>query len=514
MSNPRALGRRRLLLAIGAAGGALVAACGAQPAPTSVPAKTESKPPEPTKPAAEAPKPTSAPEPTKPAAAAEPTKPAAAAAPTPTQAAAAAAAKPAPTVTPPPPQLRAGQTLVTLMHQRNELSEEEQKQFEDANPNTRIYLINNDLTAMIAMTAAGNPPDVFRVLAPDIPGFLARKIVKDLTSYFQSSKLVQLDDLAPANRNYWFNGLTAGNGSIYGMVKDWSPDLTLWLNKKIFQAAGVALPSDEKRLTYQEVGDLARKLNKRVGDRTEVFGFGGFHTANIDRIVEVQLNSSGQSLWEADFSRIKLTGPEAREALEYWFKLAKDNVVPNPLNPSADGAYAQFAAGQMAMTQFGYWYSAKVSESDPVKNDTIIIPGATWGTQHKNPCITAAGALIHARSKVADDAWKVLEWYHAGEPSLNRARRGWGVPPLKSMYKLMPNETPYQKQVQKVLQSELQISDVAVRYNPYIAQNTFPVAWNKHLEAALRNQISFDQLLQNVEKDVNTVIKEGMDRVK
>ena len=108
----------------------------------------------------------------------------------------------------------------------------------------------------------------------------------------------------------------------------------------------------------------------------------------------------------------------------------------------------------------------------------------------------------------------------AGDPSIERAKSGWGVPALKSQFKLMPAESPFQQQVQKVLQRELAISDAAVRFNPYIgtsetiSRNTFNSAYFKQLEAALKGQITFDQLLGNVEKEVNAAIKEGMDRLK
>ena len=75
-------------------------------------------------------------------------------------------------------------------------------------------------------------------------------------------------------------------------------------------------------------------------------------------------------------------------------------------------------------------------------------------------------------------------------------------------------------QVQKVLQKELTMSDVAVRFNPYIgtseniSRNTFNSAYFKQLESALKGQVTFDQLLANVEKEVNAAIKEGMDRLK
>ena len=523
--------RRRLLGLLGlGATASLAAACGGVASPTAAPAAA-TKAPAPAATAAAAPTAaattaaTTAPAATTaatPAAAAtkpaaEATKPAAAATPT---TAPAAAAKPAPTATPAPPQLKEGQKQVTIMYNRGELSEKEQQQFEDANPNIRMYLIAPDHVALIAMTSAGTPPDLYRVQAPNIPGFLARKMVKDLTPNFTVSSLLKIPDLAPANMNYMYTeNYTPGQGNIYGMAKDWSPDLTLFVNKKMFDAAGVPVPSDEKPITYQELADLARKLTKRSGDRTEVMGFGGAPSNWFERVVEVQLNEDGTSLWESDFSKIKLTTPEARKALEYWFNLAKENVWYNPLNPPASWDGESFTKNQLAICQYGYWFSA-MAETDETKGNVVNLPAPIWGAKHTSPTITATGTVMHSRTKVPDEAWKLFEWYHGGEPALARAKSGWGVPALKSLYQHMPTDMPFQKQVQKVLQNELKMSDTAVRFNPYIShsetasQNSFVAPWSKYLEAALRNQMTFDQLVQNVEKEVNTAIKEGMDRMR
>src|SRR5688500_12978194 len=232
---PTPVRRRRILGLLGLGATAALAACAA-PAPTATPVPAPLPSPAPAAPptntaappapaaapttsaapaaAAAPPKPTEAPKP------AEPTKPAAPATTTP---APAAAAKPAPTATALPPQLQAGQKLVTVMYNSGEFKDEHIAAYEKIDPTTRLYRINNDHVALIAMTSAGTPPDIFRVQAPDIPSFLTRKMLKDLTPYFRDSKLMKIDDMAEANKNYWFEGFTPGRGKIYGITKDWSP---------------------------------------------------------------------------------------------------------------------------------------------------------------------------------------------------------------------------------------------------------------------------------------------------
>lgn len=176
----------------------VLAACGAPPSPPVAP--TAAKP---------------APAGAQAAATSAPTTQAAASTP-----AAQPTAAPAVTPTALPPQVKAGQKLVTFMYYRGEISEQEQAAFTEKNPDIQTYLVNQDPIALMAMTAAGTPPDFYRVQAPDIPTFILRKMARDLTDNFKSSPLIKLDDLAEANKNYMFDdNLKVGSGKIYGMVK-------------------------------------------------------------------------------------------------------------------------------------------------------------------------------------------------------------------------------------------------------------------------------------------------------
>ncbi|MCK7507913.1 MAG: extracellular solute-binding protein [Desulfobacterales bacterium] len=90
-----------------------------------------------------------------------------------------------------------------MMYSRGEFSEDEQKAFESENAGITVEFVDSmDITRFYAMYAAGSPPDLMRVQAPSIPKFLARKLLFDLTPYFQASQLLKMDDLMPANDYY------------------------------------------------------------------------------------------------------------------------------------------------------------------------------------------------------------------------------------------------------------------------------------------------------------------------
>src|SRR5262249_14902586 len=58
---------------------------------------------------------------------------------------------------------------LTVMLPGNELSADEIKAFEDANPGVKINQIEPDQTRFFAMVAGGNPPDIVRTQAPGVP---------------------------------------------------------------------------------------------------------------------------------------------------------------------------------------------------------------------------------------------------------------------------------------------------------------------------------------------------------
>ena len=404
---------------------------------------------------------------------------------------------------------KGGSGKVVVMTDPHEFGDADVKAIQDATK-LKIEVVENDITRLYAMYAAGNPPDVFRVQAAGIPQYISRKMLKNLQPYFAASKVLKPDDLAPANNFYKWDGKQIGKGDLYGMVKDWSPDFTLYAYTKAFEDAGVKVPSDTAALTYQELHDLAAKVNKKAGAKRVYWGY--VHSNNdqwIDRSAMNMLAEKGQSLYSEDFSKANLTGnPEAVKVFRYLYDLAAEGLHQTPVDPSPNWMGADFNNGQIAILQYGYWFSA-MAESDTTKGKTVMLPAPTWSGTRRDPTMTATGWVISSQTKDPDAAWAVFETYMGGAPAVARASSGWGVPGLKSLYAKMPTDTPFQKQVAKVLNAELPYSDGVLQFNPYLGEETFSTAWKKHLEPALKGQISFDKFLANIEADVNAAIADG-----
>lgn len=86
-----------------------------------------------------------------------------------------------------------------MMYQASELGDDLIEQFNADYAPITLTRIESDYTQYSAMLAAGNPPDIMRTQAPDIPQFLARGIMMDLTDYFAASPVLKEDDLLDVN---------------------------------------------------------------------------------------------------------------------------------------------------------------------------------------------------------------------------------------------------------------------------------------------------------------------------
>ncbi len=400
---------------------------------------------------------------------------------------------------------------VTVMHFRHELTEDQEAAFEADHPEIQIEFVDGtDLTRYFAMYAAGTPPDLVRIQAPSVPSMLARDLLLDLTPYFQVSELLKPDDLMPANDYYKANSpLEIGTGAMYGMVKDFSPDMTIFAYKPLFEQNGLPVPSDEEALTLTQIMELGKQLISFEGDRQLTIGY-NYEQGWIDRIWMNHLGEVGKSLYTESYDKIMLTDEDAVAMAQYFHDLGAENVASSSLNPSPNGWFGtDFTAGILGMAQYGFWFSA-MAESDVTAGQIMMLPGPTYAGVRMNPTITATGMVASKTTLVPDATWEVFQWYNGGQPSVDRAGSGWGVPGLKSQLGLIPQETDFQKQANKVLQGELALETPPLQFNPFIGETVVSSSWSKYLDQVLRGEIDLPTALSGIESEVNSAIQDGI----
>jgi multiple sugar transport system substrate-binding protein len=96
-----------------------------------------------------------------------------------------------------------------------------------------------------------------------------------------------------------------------------------------------------------------------------------------------------------------------------------------------------------------------------------------------------------------------------GLPAENRARSGWGLPALKHLYALIPQDTPLDKQWYDSVMWELENTVQKARpLNPFIATGNINSAWVTNLELYLKDEVTLEEAIANVDKEVNGALKE------
>jgi multiple sugar transport system substrate-binding protein len=392
------------------------------------------------------------------------------------------------------------------------------KDFEDTHPNIQIELLNVDAGKFQAMMAAGQPPDIWRTQAPLIPQWAKRGQLLNLDKYFRASDLIRTAQLTPANDYYRYRNGKIGVGPRYGMVKDWSPDETVWVRTDVFSGTGIHLPGPTDKWTYDDLWEIATKLKRKKKSLRWVIDVANSY-AWIDRHVMVQLASIGKSLYPKDFSRINLTNnPAAMAAFHYSFRYSQQKLDLGPENPNPDGWSGPgfvSASAKIPMTQYGYWFLGMISDTGgaAAKNSRLLIAPTWKHGKHVDPTITATGWVISSRTKNPDATWEVFEWYMGGKPARDRAGIGWGVPAQRSLFDRLPTKNAVQRNAKKTLLHELPASKAVLQYNPYLvglADNTaVATAYQKYLADAAKGKMSFQSFMKKVEADTNRAIKVG-----
>jgi len=396
-------------------------------------------------------------------------------------------------------------------------------EFNETYPKVTIEQVGWDETRFYAMIAAGQPPDLYGINGMKTAFLAGRKLVLDLAPFVDISTKVTWDDLSDAHLSLRWDGSKLGSGPLYGIVKDSSPDNQWWVNTGDIEAAGFTVPGPTDYLKYPDVAAMAEAMTQREGDRTLRFGFAHGGAEEVEPCSQLACVEAGTTLYDEFYSKVILVDNEPVVTyLKWYLDMAVKGVVPSAKNP-AGWIAEDWTQRKVSMMGNGYWVSGLLKmwavdspEVETLMNDdALMLAGLTWTGQKLNPEFGSTSTAIFPKSGVPDAAWAFLEFYTAGTPGITRAKAGWGAPPLKSLFPLMPNETEFDKRVQASLQEVSKHgSGIPIQQNPFYDPNLFgSSAWQGNFDRAVNGEITFEEMVQNMENEVNQLIYEGVQAV-
>ncbi|GAA4491410.1 extracellular solute-binding protein [Microbacterium panaciterrae] len=404
-----------------------------------------------------------------------------------------------------------GVTTVTVMYQANEFTPDMVKAFEKDNPDIKINLIEPDDARLNAMVTAGDPPDLVR--SGPSANLFARGLALPLDDYIAKSTVIKEADLVAANDAWKWDGTTRGKGKRYGLLKDWSPDVSFWQNTQILKDAGIEPFSTTEPTTWDQLLTVAKQL-KAAGVENAVglewqWGLGG--------LLGAMVNQGGETLYNKDLTEINLENPVAYRSLQWLADYASSGAGVTSENPLADGwDLPSFQTGKMALSLDGYWLGGNLAGDDAasVRDHVQLIPAPTWevGGKRYNPVVGGIGGYIPVGSKHPDQAWRVMEYFFGGAPAEERSKSGWGLPALQSLWGNLPTALPFQASAVDTVNSELKYIAIG-EDSPYLTGTVLTDALNSEIIALSKGQISVEDAAKKIQDQVNVVLKETKDQL-
>jgi multiple sugar transport system substrate-binding protein len=162
---------------------------------------------------------------------------------------------------------------------------------------------------------------------------------------------------------------------------------------------------------------------------------------------------------------------------------------------------------------WGYWFGGAINALPAdVQPHLGFLPAPVMGPNRISVCLAGTGAWIPTVSKQKDLAWKFMEYFMGGQPSVDRATSGWGIPSLKSLFSKMPQTLSYQQEAFQVQQQELPYLKV-LEFSPYISDDAFTSAFTAAIEPVVHGQRALDDGIKQLNTNVNTILVQGKQQV-
>lgn len=335
--------------------------------------------------------------------------------------------------------------------------------------------------------AAGTPPDVFLINFRRYGPFVAKGQLEPLGPYLEQSEIIQAEDFYPIA----IEAFTWTDGTLMCIPQNIS-NLVVYYNQDLFDAAGVAYPSND--WTWDDFLATAQALTLDTdGDGTiDQYGLG--IEASIIRLAPFVWQNGGQVVvgGNTNPTGLGLDLPEGREALEWFVALQTEHhVVPDAEAEAAEESESRFINGRTAM-----FFNSR--RGVPTYRE---IEGFAWDVAPL-PIGKQQGSILHsdaycmaAATENKDAAWTFIEYANSEIGQTVIAGTGRTVPSLISVAQsdafLAPEERPANNQVYLDATNFMRIVPISPTWIDIESKV------NEELEQVFYGFISIDEFLDN-----------------
>lgn len=347
---------------------------------------------------------------------------------------------------------------------------------------------------LLVQAAARSLPDVIHMDRKDLPLFVRKAIIEDLTPFIDRDTAFHLDRFLPP-----LLPSCRVNGHYYAIPHNFST-LVLYYNRDHFDAEGIPYP--DSTWTWDSLLQAARRLTKTDRDG-KITRYGCMMNIVLPTVIA---QNGGRILNETCDSCV-IASPESEGGVRFVVDLADRYHVSWSILAQNLQWDDMFAGGRLSMIANGRWAAAWYMRS--MASGSIDVAPLPPGKFRRGAAVVHMMA-ISAQSTKQNEAWEFLKFLVSEEGQRMINRDGANIPALRSVVEsdefLHHPTTPTMNN--RVFLDELPHSTPwPYEQGPYLSLYTLQSQMDLALRRIHLGQATIHQSLTTMQENINAAIR-------
>lgn len=368
-------------------------------------------------------------------------------------------------------------------------------EFERLNPGIKVKVQQIPWTAaqekLVTAFASDNTPDACQLGNTWVPQFAALNAIVSLNELVSNSDLI--------NKERYFEGIWETNvidGKVFGIP--WYMDTrVMYYRKDVFKKVGY----NEPPKNWNELFDLSKKI-KSLHPNEEKYAI--YLPTNEWAPFVMFGMEAGSSLLKNENTLGNFSSKEFTSAFKYLIEFHKQNLAPVGIS-QVTNVYQAFAEEYFTMYISGPWNIPEFKKwmKDDLADKWMTAPMPGYANDYPGVSLAGGSSLvIFKNSKHKKEVWKFFEFLSQVKTQIEFYKLLNNLPSVKEAWQnpIFKND-PYMQAFYKQFTN--------VRATPKIPEWE-QIAFSKvqqYAELAVRNAMSVEDALKNLDKDVNRILE-------
>ncbi|HET7558394.1 MAG TPA: extracellular solute-binding protein [Limnochordia bacterium] len=293
----------------------------------------------------------------------------------------------------------------------------------DVKVDVQVFAFGDYVDKIVAMSAAGAPPDIFQTWAQYKPNWADNGLIADISNLWKTSSVI-----ADANIYPFMRDTTVYNGRYYGIPFDYNTEVW-FLDADMLDGAGLDEPG-----AHWTVADLRQMGQKMSHPEQKIYGVADAANWGWGDNIQWMKNWSGHGWLNEDRTKVAVDDPKVTEMLQYWY----DNTYGLNITPPAGVTAAKIGA-QQGWLSYMFNYTANTPNYNWRLATFPAVPGGGQKDFAQGHMFSLAAHAAHSQA-----ALTFLEWMAspAGQKAIVQYAQTEPITPAPELWNAFYNLLP------------------------------------------------------------------------